>query len=109
MPALIKTNQLSRLSDVSITNIQNGDILVYNSSNRRWIRSPQGGVILPSSFTLTRNGEGEITEINYTNGRNITINRSSSVITSVEDSSRGTFTINRDINGLITGVTFTSN
>lgn len=66
------------------------------------------GTIAPSSSIFTRGIDGSISEVNYGNGRTVTINRNlSGQITSVVDSFKGTFTINRDINDIITGVTFT--
>ena len=65
------------------------------------------GVIPPSSSTFVRGIDGNIEEVNYVNGRNITINRNlSGQITSVVDSFKGTYTINRNIDGIITGVSF---
>lgn len=65
------------------------------------------GGIPPSSSTFVRGIDGNIEEVNYVNGRNITINRNlSGQITSVVDSFKGTYTINRNIDGIITGVSF---
>ncbi len=60
----------------------------------------------PSSSEFTRDIDGNITLIEYQNGRTVTINRNlSGEISTVVDSIRGTSTINRDINGVITGIT----
>ena len=65
------------------------------------------GSIAPSSSTFIRGDDGSIEEVNYVNGRNILINRNlSGQVTSVVDNFKGTYTINRDINGVITGVSF---
>lgn len=67
-----------------------------------------GGSSVPSSSVFARDSDGRITSVTYASGRVITINRVGGFISTVVDSVVGTYTINRDLSGVITGITFSS-
>lgn len=73
-------------------------------------QGPQGetgeGVIPPSTSVFTRDENGAISAVAFENGRTVIINRTLGQISSVVDSATGTYTMNRDIDGTLTGVSF---
>ena len=104
-------NKLKELTDVSDTSPNNSQVLTYDESIEKWKPGTldTGGGIPPSSCVFVRNGSGQIEEVNYTNGRNVSITRNlSGQVQQVLDSFKGTYTIVRDINDVITGLNFSS-
>lgn len=69
-------------------------------------QGPPGNSSTPESSVFTRNINGAISLITYESGKTVTINRVGDNISTIVDSELGTYTINRDINGVVTGVSF---
>lgn len=63
--------------------------------------------VATSSFTLTRDGNGDVASIAYANGITLTITRNGSgQVTLITSSDGKTKTILRDGNGVVTGATY---
>jgi hypothetical protein len=118
---LIKTKQFSikkkdvisgkRTEDITETNYD-GELVTPSERNvKKEIEKQIGESNLtdtPSSSEFTRDVSGNITLVEYANGRTVTINRNlDGEITTIVDSTKGTFTINRNVDKVITGVTVT--